>query len=164
MQHCFYRDVLMRLFGSTATVRAGRCLLLFCAALWLCPVVSAQRSIGDEQLSSPLTAQTFHKIAYELYISSEPASTESKQALFFLNAVSELDERANYILADMLNIATQFTEENYFNAVQYMLKQYIDGGNIDLEVTRRAIHYLLDKLNIREKRAVLLSSILNSAK
>ena len=132
MQHCFYRDVFMRLLGSTATVRAGRSLLLLCAALSLCPMVSAQRPIGDEQLSSPLTARTFHKIAYELYISSEPASTESKQALVFLNAVSELDERAEYILADMLNIATQFTEENYFNAVRYMLNRYIERENIDL--------------------------------
>ena len=164
MQHCFYRNVLMRLSGSTTTIRAGKCLLLLYAILSLCPMVSAQRSIGDEQLSSPLTARTFRKIAYELYISSEPASTESKQALFFLNAVSELDERADYILADMLNIASQFTEENYFNAVQYMLTQYIDGENIDLEVTRRAINYLLGKLNFREKRIMLLSALLNAAK
>jgi hypothetical protein len=164
MQHCFYRDVLMRLFGSTATGRAGRRLLLLYVLLSICPGVAAQRSIGDEQLSSPLTAQTLHKIAYELYISSEPASTESKQALFFLNAATELDERANYILADMINIATQFTEENYFNVVQYMLTQYIDGENIDLEVTRRAIHYLLDKLNVRQRRAILLSALFNAAK
>ena len=35
MQHCFYKDVLMRLFCSTVTVRAGRCLLLLYAVLSL---------------------------------------------------------------------------------------------------------------------------------
>ncbi len=123
-----------------------------CAAL-------AQQSLAIEELFSPSNARMFHKLAYELYILSEPDSKEARLAVILLDVAINLDNRAGYIFPDILNLCSQFVERDYSIAVDWAFKSYVDD-RADLEVTKRAVRYLLEKLNTRKEREEKLISLL----
>jgi tetratricopeptide (TPR) repeat protein len=123
-----------------------------CAAL-------AQQSLAVEKLFSPSNARMFYKLAYELYILSEPDSKEADLAMILLDVALNLDNRAGYIFPDILNLCSQFVEKDYTPAVDWAFKSYTDD-KADLEVTKRAVRYLLEKLNTRKEREEKLISLL----
>jgi hypothetical protein len=114
----------------------------------------------DEQLLSSLAARTFYDIGYELYNDRNSGFIEAKQAIIFLNVTITLDNRANYVLPDIINIAWKYPEENFSDAVQAALNEYVDRTS-DLEITARAVQYLLERLSSREDREQLLQKLLN---
>jgi len=113
----------------------------------------------EERLSSPLTARTFYNIGRELYADQQADFLLAKQAVIFLNAAVNLDNRANYILPEIINIAWQYPDENISDAVRLALIGYVDRSS-DLEVTSKAVGYLLERLDTREKREELLLKLL----
>ena len=59
---------------------------------------------------SPVTAQAFHKIAYEMYIRGELDNERGEQALVLLYGATQLDDRANYVFGDLLSLGSQLTD------------------------------------------------------
>lgn len=114
--------------------------------------------IRQEQLNSPVAAQTFYDTGYELYASKDADFASAMQAVIFLNAAIELDSRANYVLGDIINIAWQYPDRNFSEVVKLALSQYIDRST-DLEIASKAVGYLLERLDDREQREQLLASI-----
>jgi len=123
----------------------------------------AQRPLATEELFSPFNARTFHKLAYELYISSEPESKEARLAMILLNGAVNLDLKARYIFPDILNLCSQFIEGDYTATLDWAFKNYADD-KADLEVTRKAVRSLLERLDTRTAREEKLTGLLKDIK
>ncbi len=158
-----------------------RCLILF-SALWLFAQSAAGQDTIDsaagtetidrrsraarqrvrdvtDKLFSPSVSETFYVIAYELAGSPDAARAEADQALMMLNAAASLDSRANYVLADMIKIASSPSHEDQSQIVYNLLIEYVDKLS-DLEVSDKAVRYLLEQLSSREEREMLLGVLL----
>jgi len=114
---------------------------------------------GRGELLSPLTAKTFYDIGYELYAAKNADFLSAKQAIIFFDAAVNLDSRAGYVLPDIINIAWQYPGENFSDAVRLALNEYIDHSS-DLEVSSKAVGYLLERVESREQRQELLKNLL----
>lgn len=127
--------------------------------LAIASVATAGFAAEQDQLFSTLAARTFYDIGYELYNGSNAGFIEAKQAVIFLNVAISLDSRANYVLSDIINIAWKYPEENFSDVVQLALGEYVDRFS-DLEITSKAVQYLLERLSSREEREQLLQELL----
>ncbi len=122
-------------------------------------VVCAQSSLGVEELYSPFNARTFHKLARELYISNRPESKEARLAMIFLDSAISLDKKAGYIFPDVLNLCSQSVETDYTMALNWAFDNYADE-RADLEVTKRTVRSLLERMDTRKAREEKLTSLL----
>ncbi|MGB8225710.1 MAG: hypothetical protein WCE45_02410 [Sedimentisphaerales bacterium] len=111
------------------------------------------------ELLSPLAAKTFYDIGYELYTAKDADFTSAEQAIIFFDAAVALDSKAGYVLPDIINIAWQYPDENFSDAVKLAMNEYIDRS-ADLEVASKAVGYLLERLDSRERRQELLTKLL----
>jgi len=134
-------------------------LILLLVVLCVPSVAWAQGSLAIQELFSPFNARTFHKLAYESYTYSDAESKEAEQAIIFLNATITLDNKAGYVFVDILNLCSQFIEKDYSQALDWAFENYADD-RADLEVTKKAVRYLLERLNSRQEREDKLTSIL----
>ena len=114
----------------------------------------------EGQLRSSLTAMTFYDIGCELYTAKDANFLSAKQAIIFLNAALSLDNKASYVLPDIISIAWQYPEENFSDVVKLAIDEYINQY-IDLEVTSKAVGYLLERLDSREQREELLTKLID---
>jgi hypothetical protein len=139
----------------------SRYLLLFLIVLLCrCALSAEERESSDSgRLFSPSVGQEFYEIAYELANRKEVSRSDVEQAIIFLNAVKEVDVRAKYVLADMLKLASKYPERDYSALVYELLGDYVDEAS-DLGVARRAVQYLLDRMNFREQREILVTKLL----
>jgi len=108
---------------------------------------------------SPSVGQAFYEIAYELANRKEVSRSEVEQAIVFLNATKEVDVRARYVLADMLKLASKYPDRDYSELVRKLFWDYMDES-ADLGVGKRAVQYLLDRLDSREQRETFLADML----
>jgi hypothetical protein len=129
------------------------------AAAEINTIVGTGMVAGQEELLSPLTAKTFYDVGYELYTAKDANFLSARQAIIFFDAAVNLDSRANYVLADIIDIAWQYPEENFSDAVKLALNEYIDHST-DLEVASKAVGYLLERLDSREEREELLTKLI----
>jgi len=114
----------------------------------------------QEQFSSPLAARSFYEAGYELY-TGEQTSLAARQAMVLFNAAIALDNRADYVPPEIINLAWQFPEEDFSDAVKFALSSYMMMGRTsDLEIASKAVKYLLEKLGTREEREQLLQDLL----
>ncbi len=117
----------------------------------------------SEELFSPSAAQIFYEIAYESANARDADDTSIGQALVFLSATTHLDTRANYVVPEMIELAAslsgQYDQKDYSDFVLTLLDNYVDK-NADLEIVAKAIRYLLERLNSRDKREELLGNLL----
>ena len=125
----------------------------------VCTALAQSPSLVIEEFFSPSNARMFHKLAYELYILGGPDSKEADLAMIFLDVALNLDLRAGYIFPDVLDLCSQSVEKDYSAAVDWAFKGYTDN-KADLEVTKRAVRYLLEKMNTRKEREEKLISLL----
>jgi hypothetical protein len=112
------------------------------------------------QLGSPLTATAFYDIGCELYTAKDANLLSAKQAIVFFHAAMNLDNRADYILPDVINIAWQYPEEDLSDAAKQTISRYVDSST-DLEVVSKAAGCLLERLDSREKREELLINLID---
>jgi len=144
-------------------------LFVFC-----CSSAWAQRSLGSERLFSPSVGQGFHEIAYELANADDITNSEVEQAIIFSTAAVNLAGRAafqtqksafsgsaNYIVPDMIKLASRHSERDYSELMYQLLVSYVDES-ADLELVREALSYLLERLNSREEREKLLEELLRN--
>ncbi len=130
--------------------------LFFCS-----PLARAQGTSGSEQLFSPSLAQKFYEIAYELANSEDINGPKTEQAIAFLTATMELDNRANYVHPVLIKLVAQHPERDYSEIVYNSLARYLDKSS-DFEPARQATQYLLERLNSREQREQLLAGLLQN--
>ncbi len=116
---------------------------------------------SSEQLFSPSVGQIFYEIAYELANSEDVNEAEAERAIVFLIATTNLDSRANYVLTDMIKLACRYHQRDYSELVYQSVMKYVDES-ADLEVTKKAVWYLLEQLNSREQREELLETLLKN--
>lgn len=132
-----------------------------------------------DRLFSPSIGQAFYKIACEITDDENITKRQVEQAIVFLTATTQLDSRAQYVLPDMIKLACELRSQpsgrerapisqkmakwgpEHYNLVRNLLMQYTDEST-DLEVAKKAIQYLLGKLDTREQREALLAEMLKN--
>jgi len=119
----------------------------------------SQRPSESQEIFSPFNAQTFHKIAYELYNSSQLDSDQIDQAITLLRGAMQLDPGAEYVFGDLLNIISQSNQPAYSQYLLWAFNQYA-GRNADLVITDKAVRFLLESLNLRMQRETVLVNLL----
>ena len=129
------------------------------------PAPSAALRAGSEQLFSPSIGQRFYEVAYEaageIADSKNLNAKKAEQAIIFLTATTYLDRRANYVHPVLIKFACRYSERDYSELVYNLLAAYVDE-TADLEVTREAVRYLIEKLDSREEREKLLEEMLEN--
>jgi len=121
------------------------------------PVISAT----SLQLFSPSVGQRFCEIAYELANSKNTGAAEAEQATILLNAAMNLGSKDSYLRPLLLKLASQHSRPDYAEVIFYTLENYVTES-ADLDVVRTAIRYLLEELNTRKEREILLKRLLKS--
>ena len=134
------------------------CLFLIFGALICCLPLHAQET-SNAELFSPTIAQKFYEIAYELTNSKDADQKQAEQAINFFIATMQLDSRASYALAEMMDAASGYPEKDYSQLVYQLLASYVNES-ADMEVTRKAVSYLLERLDSREQREETLEALL----
>ncbi len=132
-------------------------------------------------LSSASVGRRFYEIAYELaeeIADSEQRIADSKveklnairytlnankseQAIAFLIAAMKLDGDDNDVRSLLIKLVCRVPERDYSNLVYNLLVDYVDES-ADLEMTRRAVGYLLEGPNSLEEREKLLQEMLRT--
>ncbi len=148
-----------------------------CVLVLLCScTLSRARGISNsEQLFSPSVGQRFYEIAYEManpedVTASEVEHLRREQAIVFLIAAMNLDGKANYVHPVLIKLASGYSQprpserrsqRDYSKLVSGLLADYVDE-KADLEVIRKAISYLLGRLNSREEQEKTLEEMLRN--
>jgi len=115
------------------------------------PDIYGQDQTNPDNLFSPSIAMRFYQIAHKCALNENAEKNEVQQGLTFLSAASMLDNRADYILPDMINLATRYYEPDNSPLVYQILSGYLDESS-DMSVVSRAVQYILDQQDTREKR------------
>lgn len=130
-----------------------------CAIAGISGVLFAGDSAA-KPLYSQLSAMTFHQIAHELYSYEYASDAEVAQAMVFLEAAGQLDPRAEYVLEGILGVAPKLKDDDYAEIVYEAFQKYVEG-DVDLEVTKKAIQYLLADKNSRGDRENVIKRLLD---
>jgi len=100
---------------------------------------------------------------------SEVEHLRREQAIVFLTAAMNLDSKANYVHPVLIKLASGYSplpsegrgQRDYSKLVSGLLSGYVDE-KADLEVIRKAISYLLGRLNSREEQEKTLEEMLRN--
>jgi len=125
------------------------------------PIDYTNLSPEPGQLFSQSVGQKFYEIAYELANSEDVRGPEVEQAILFLTAALKLGSDASSVYPLLIEFACRETGRDYSQLVYDLLGDYVDEF-ADLEVTTKAVGYLLDQLNSREERERLLEQMLGT--
>ncbi len=123
-------------------------------------VVWGRNAADQETWFSQSVGRKFYEIAYETTHSKDTGPAEVQQAIVFVTATSNLDSRAKYVLPEMIKLTSRYPNKEYSELVYSLLVEYVNES-ADLEVTGKAIRYLLNRLGSREQREQALASLLN---
>jgi len=114
---------------------------------------------NPEKLFSPSVSQLFYEMAYELIHREGITDSQAEQALLLLNAATELDVSTGFATADMLTVVSRPGQARHLRMLYDSLIRYVDK-NADYQVAARAIRHLLEQLDSREQREILLSRLM----
>lgn len=131
-------------------------LLLYCCAPSL-----GQEPTQPKPLFSSSVGQEFCGIGYELGYSRGISPSGLEQAITLMTATAQLDPTADYYVADMIRLVSRQPDGRYAGLIYQLLLGYV-GKNIDLEVTRQGISYLLAQQATRERKEQLFAQLLKS--
>jgi hypothetical protein len=148
------------------------CVFLAFLMLLFCPFVSwaqyTQGTMDTERIFAPSLGQKFYDIAYELANSADINGPEIEQAIVFLTATLDLDNRANYVYPVLIKsagwlapLAGRQPARDYRETVYTSLERYLDKST-DFEPARQAVQYLLEYFNVREQREQILIYVLQN--
>ncbi len=116
---------------------------------------------NTDMLLSPSASQRFYEIAYELAHSEDAKGPELEQAIIFLTAAMELDNNAVAVRPLLIDLASRDIERDYSSLVYNLLLQYVDEF-ADLEVAKKGVNYLLERLNSIEEREQMLEQMMGA--
>ena len=112
------------------------------------------------KLFSPSVSELFYEMAYEISHRENLTDAQAEQAIVMLNAAMELDTSNGFITADMLQIASRPGSERHLQILYDTLIKYIDK-DADLLVASNAARYLLNQLDSRHQREILLRRLIH---
>jgi hypothetical protein len=112
-----------------------------------------------EKLFSPSVGQLFYEMAYEIAHSENITDSQAEQAIVLLNAAADLDTSTSSATADMLTLASRPGPSRHLRMVYDSLIRYADK-NADFQVATKAAQYILEQLNSRRQREVLLGRLI----
>ena len=148
--------------------------LILAVVLFCCAVCGGQETASGgepgpaeslnnvaERVSSAPVGRSLYEIAYELSRSEQLGTAELEQAITLLEATAELDDRANYVLDDMIRLVALDGEGRYSKLMRQLLLAYVDD-RADLDVVRSAVGYLMSGMSLREEREQLLGELFGS--
>jgi hypothetical protein len=115
--------------------------------------------LPPEKRFSPSISQLFYEMAYDLMHRQDLTDSQAEQAIVLLNAAMELDASASYVTADLLTIASRPGPARHLQMLYDALIKYVDK-NADSQVAAKAIRYLLEQLDSRRQREILLSRLM----
>jgi len=158
--------------GNNGFYFAGRCMLVKPSYLLLsasvticliCPSLAQQQppAANGENLFSPLVADLFHRISYELAASDHLRQAQLEQAAILLRAAAELNPADRPLLEDMIRLLARDTTGNYSELMHKLLVDYIEDDS-DLAVVRAGVAYLLNRADSREQREQFLATLLQT--
>ncbi len=153
-------------------------LTLLCCSL---PVPSAalpSTSLGTGGAGlEPSVADTFYEIASEIANSEDITAPQAEQAIVLLIAAKELGSSTEQIQSrctlGLIKLACEYSKRDYSQQVYHWLQEYVNES-IDPRfrgdrpapakagVAKKAIRYMLDRLNSREQREQLLQELLTT--
>ena len=140
-------------------------ILLFCPlSVWAQGSTTrdiAKPMVDQQQLYSPSISRKFYEIAYELANSKDAEGPQIEQAMAFLTAAMELDNDVVDVRSLLIEFACRDTGWDYSSLVYDLLVDYVDES-ADLEVAKKAVRYLLERMNSREGREKLLEQMLGT--
>ncbi|MFQ6034769.1 MAG: hypothetical protein ACE5NM_02845 [Sedimentisphaerales bacterium] len=116
----------------------------------------APAAAGDLE---PSVGDIFYEIASEIANSQALTASQAEQAIVLLTAARTLGSTADQILPLLITLACEHSQQDYSQQINRWLQEYV-SESIDMEVAKRAILYLLDRLNYREQREQLLQELL----
>jgi hypothetical protein len=125
------------------------------------PIDSDNSMAHTGQLFSSSISQKFYEIAYELANSEDAEARQLKQAIVFLTAAMNLDNTFKEVHPLLIKLACRDSEQDHSQLVYDLLIDYVDES-ADVEIAKRAVEYLLSRLNAREQREKLLEQMLGA--
>ncbi len=114
---------------------------------------------APEKLFSPSVSQLFYEMAREITLSENITDSQVEQAVVLFRAATELDASGDVAVADMLKILSRPGPPRHMRMLYDLLIRYV-GKNADRQVAANAVRYLLEQLNTRQQREILLSRLL----
>ena len=117
-------------------------------------------TLPPEKLFSPSVSELFYEMAYEISHRENITDAQAEQAIVLLNAATELDTSAGFITADILQIASRPGHERHLQMLYDTLIKYIDK-DADLLVAANAARYMLNQLDSRQQREILLRRLIH---
>ncbi|MCP4614108.1 MAG: hypothetical protein GY845_35935 [Planctomycetes bacterium] len=135
--------------------------LLFFLCFLSAPTPLLSRESSAEQIFSSSVSQKFYELAFELADSEDAEGPQIEQAMAFLAGSMELDNNVKNAQALLIKLACRNSQQDHSELVYSLLTKYVDES-ADVDVAKKAVVYLLAKLNTREQREKLLEQILGT--
>ena len=98
-------------------------------------------------------------MAYEITHREDITDSQAEQAIVLLNAAMDLDVSTGFATADMLTIASRPGPARHLQMLYDSLIKYVDK-NADCQVATNAARYLLEQLDSRQQREILLGRLI----
>ncbi len=129
------------------------------ALIFLAPGLFAQVGAGGDRIYSPLTAETFHRVAREVSTDAVSDKDPAAEAMAFLNAAMDLDPRATYLHEDILPLGLQSGGAEDLDRLYGVFRNYITETS-NFEILRQAVRSMLSAANSRQDREDLLRRLI----
>jgi len=113
----------------------------------------------EEKLFSPSVAQLFYGLAYELTNRKELTTAQAEQTIVLLMAAMDLDTSTGFATEDMLKILSRPESGEYLQLLYNSLVKYVNK-DADYRIVTQAVRALLEQLDQREQREILLSRLM----
>ncbi len=115
-----------------------------------------------QNLASPLAAEAFYQSGCQLCSNPNADLVQAKQAMILFNAALMLDRRADNVPPEIINLAGRYPQSDFSSTVQVALDKYLEiGHNADLDISLKAVQYLIEKLGSREERQKFLADLVD---
>lgn len=125
-----------------------------------------------EKLFSLSVSEKFYELSYETIrelesnqgrseVNSKLSSEKIYQAIILLQVTGSLNNKADYVLPEILKLAGSEPQVNRFAMVSQILLSYVDKSS-DLEVVESAVRYLMELFDTREGREEILDWLLEN--
>jgi len=141
--------------------KAKRSMFIIFALSVFINISPAKTQAQQLPLQSKTVASTFHDLASDLLNTPGISDSQIDQAMIFLFSASKLDPKSKYIYETILNAAPRLSAGKYDAEILQAFDRYVSSSS-DLEVTRKAVLYLLSGLNSRQQRQKVLTKLLNT--
>ncbi len=133
--------------------------LLFFVCFLSAPSLLLSGERPGQQVFSSSVSQKFYELAYELANSEDVNPQQVEQAMVFLNAAMQLDNSTRDAHTLLIKLACRNSQKDNSELVYSLLVNYVDESS-DVGLAKKAVEYLLSRLNTRQQRENLLEQIL----